>query len=334
MNYLNYVLNEMVDELSNDNLFTEKATTEQYRLSKFKQKYHYDPTNKTIVVNGETYKVDLDNYKSGTVPIRNNDGSICRNANGKVACTIRHMSVQTSSDDPIITFDEDFFKLKNTKRMDAMLQHEIGHSKMHSMNPKSSHIDTSIISSEQFAEFVKTNWKDVEDQITENFKDIMGRVPTREEKKWIQEQTQDYFERRKKEYMQLSTDDSKKKIRDDMIKIARKYEKRLESSHANTKEFEADRYAANRTSEKDVKRAIRDSYKQGETDRALNKQIRAKNKINKDKAKEGESYIQYDASKDNRDLLKKEIHKAGSADMKARSKALKDKDLRDSKIYK
>ena len=78
--------------------------------------------------------------------------------------------------------DEDFFKLKNTKRMDATLQHEIGHSKMHSMNPKSSHIDTSMISSEQFAEFVKTNWKDAEDQITKNFKDIMGRVPTREEK--------------------------------------------------------------------------------------------------------------------------------------------------------
>lgn len=32
MNILDYMLNDMIDTLSNESVFTEKATTEQYRI--------------------------------------------------------------------------------------------------------------------------------------------------------------------------------------------------------------------------------------------------------------------------------------------------------------
>lgn len=137
----------MVDELSNDNLFTEKATTEQYRLSKFKQRYHYDPTAKNIVVNGETYKVDLDNYKSGTMQVKDSKGN--------QVTTIRQTAADLQNSDPVIHFDENFFKLKNPKRMDAILQHEIGHTKMHSLDTDSPHMDKSMISPTAFNEMLK-----------------------------------------------------------------------------------------------------------------------------------------------------------------------------------
>ena len=92
------------NELFNVNpmLFTEKATREQYRLNAFKKKYKYDPKEKTIIVDGEKYKVDLD-IKRKYITITDGVTKI------KQACA------DINASDPIIYLDRDFFKLKNAK---------------------------------------------------------------------------------------------------------------------------------------------------------------------------------------------------------------------------
>lgn len=310
MNILDYMLNDMIETLSNESVFTEKATTEQYRLSKFKKKYHYDPSKKTIVVNGETYKADLDHYKSGIMYVKDTEGN-------KVA-TIRQMSADTRSDDPEIHFDRNFFNLKNSKRADAVLQHEIGHTKLHNSNLDGTHTDKSAISGSAFNEMIKVIYRIAEPQYNEYYKSIYGRPMNTAEKKELIRAIKNEIMPRKDEYMRLSEDRRKGKLRDDMLKIAKKYAKTSKASHTNTQEFEADRYAANRTSEKDIKRGVRETYKHATTDKQIKKQLKVTG-----------------ASTDKKTVnsQRKAINKEGQVDMNQRSKALKDKKLRSSEVY-
>ena len=64
MDELNDIINESTDEEifieSMEELFEEKATRTEYAMRRFKERYKYNPNDKTIVVNGTRYKVDLD----------------------------------------------------------------------------------------------------------------------------------------------------------------------------------------------------------------------------------------------------------------------------------
>ena len=86
-----------------------------------------------------------------------------------------------------------------------------------------------------------------------------------------------------------------------VYKIAKSYE--TNNPHATAEEFEADRYAANRTSERAIRKAINNSYK-----------------LIRNKKKPGEALKKYNA--------------ISSEDMKLRNKALKDNYLRKTGIYK
>lgn len=101
---------------ADDEVFTEKGRIDD-NVTKFKKRYNYDPSKKTIVVDGKTYKVDLDINKSTvTYP----DGTYAR----------RNTSIIPPSGNekiPFLVLDKQFFSLKNQERRDAILQHEIGH---------------------------------------------------------------------------------------------------------------------------------------------------------------------------------------------------------------
>ena len=97
--------------------------------------------------------------------------------------------------------------------------------------------------------------------------------------------------------------DSKKEDqdrRDKDFEKAKKFEK-PKNPHLRAEEFEADRYAANRTSERAVKKSLANYNKISKKDSKLSKDVKS------DVAQE---------------------------DFKQRSKALKDEDLRDAKPYK
>lgn len=104
------------------NLMLEKKTREEYAVDKFKKRYNFKPNKPgskigTITVNGKEYDIDIDHRKS----VLNRDN------------TLEPRSTSISSKSGEIALDDTFFKnIKNQKRRDAILNHEIGHVRLHS----------------------------------------------------------------------------------------------------------------------------------------------------------------------------------------------------------
>ena len=104
-------------ENTDPEVFTEKKTQEEYAREHFKKKYKYDPKDSTIEVDGKRIKVNMDKNNKNRMSTAFYD----KNENSNY-----------------INLPSDFFKLKNPKRRDAVLMHEIGHLKMH--NPYGNNI--------------------------------------------------------------------------------------------------------------------------------------------------------------------------------------------------
>ena len=294
-------------------LVLEKKTKEEYRMSKFKKKYNYDPKRKTIEVDGETYKVDLD-VKNPIINITDNEGN-------KVT-SIRQLGIDGLSDDPTIFFDEGFFKIKNQKRRDSMLKHEIGHTKMLVLNPDSKKAD------KDFSDHISLR----ELLVSQNSE--LGEPLDKDDIDFIEDKIKsDPF------YNQLISQKTSKKFtteeREKIISLMRKYDK---GSHANPTEFEADRYASNRTKggSKTFKKGLRDYYHYMATDKGIKSQIKSGNKQSRiEYAKLGSDYRD-DTPLDKETIknIKKGQNKVADIDYNARRKALADKDIANSKIYK
>ena len=131
----------------------------------------------------------------------------------------------------------------------------------------------------------------------------------------VRKEIYDQYGAAKKYFKSTGSKDERKQRNADLEK-AKRFEKNV--SHVNAAEFEADRYAANRTSENAIKKGIRNTYK-------LNRKNQEKT-YNQATAGYGdeESKKQY----------KKQMNDNAEIDMRQRSKALKDKDMRDAKTYK
>lgn len=229
-------------------LFTEKRnlTREDRNISKFKKKYNFVPDRPgsktgTITVDGRKRKIDLKNTPL-LVDIDNN----------------RDLSTYTWTGE--ITTDSEFFKLKNQRRREAALQHEVGHGEM--MNPASP-------------------------TFNKKFQDYNSRMPA--------------------------------------VNAAKKYGKMPKEGA----EFEADRYSANRTSEKQLKRAMREYNKRKTTKKAVRRSIDANNCRNRI----FKTPIESKSSKHVEKVMKDDKKFRHEAYLR-RKKALNDKDLKNAKIYK
>lgn len=332
---------EFIESLFDNEIMLEKATSVEYSLRRFKQKYKYDPKSSTIEVDGKRYKVDL-NINQSIIHIKDPD-------TGQTISMARQICADdTSKDDPKIYLDKSFFQLKHDDRRAAILQHEIGHGRLHSTVPGYKYTDTSKISREMVMNELNDQCKRIYDRY---IKMGMSKEDADSNTKMVRGILAGQID---EEYLKSSTaSEMQSKLRADARKAANKalpkhLPQNIDVEHINAKELEADRYAANRTSEKAVKRGLRETAKRGRKsmDKLLSTQGKAEymnqNEVPDDKRNSTKVTkpqrmealgLTGDPGRSVNDM-KKMSNKSISYDYKVRSKALKDKDLRNAKALK
>lgn len=228
-----------------------KLTTADRHMSKFKKKYNFvpDANNRNtgqITVDGRQYPVDLD---INNPFINTNSGVFPRN-------TITDLTPGDKQGK--IFIDKNFMKLK-PKQSNAVLQHEIGHNRLHSLSSNTPNLIKNAehigsIDSQAGAYARAVHYIDPD-------------TPKKTAKKFIRDSVlddaKDYKKRAKK------VPENIKKSRGEMYSYMKKYTS-PENDHINQREFEADRYAANHSGhpvtgasgKSQLKRGLRNLYKQ------------------------------------------------------------------------
>lgn len=290
--------------------YTEMKTREEYAKQKFKKKYDYDPKTKTIKdSDGRRIEVDMDTK---------NPKMKVTNVYGNKVDAQRITSVDKLSETPRINLDDRFFKLKNQKRRDAVLQHEIGHTKLHSPNTSKSELKAKNVGHDVADEIVNDLEKLYRRRgVSENEIEKMkqnGSLKLRKNqiiKKYEKDmdENKESSKLRKSSYEKFKKDEEnykyykprKSNTNDQNKKENRKKPSRMNDIHTSAKEFEADRYAANKVGKSEVKKAMREGYK-----------------MNKKKTNKSNKY-----SND----IKKEFRIQGNNNVKIRSKMLDSNNL-------
>ena len=276
--YIDYILNESYKERKKKVI---RSTAKQFNFKPDKP----GSSIGTIDVEGKKYKVNIN---------------------------AKETEAKTGSDDSMINIGKDIYQLKGSnkgERRKAAINHEIGHQNLHNTNPDNKTVDSNNRSKQEFRRGINNSFKSKYGLDMSKDNDVrniahryFGSSSTRI-KRIIDSNSPDknrellYKNMGEDEYLK-NTSDENRKNRDKALKKAKKYEDTSKSSHLTAEEFEADRYAANRTSERAVKKALANS--------------------NKLKSKSHNS----------------STNKEAEEDYAQRAKALKDKDLRDEKIYK
>lgn len=346
---------------SMEEIFEEKATRTEYAMRRFKERYKYNPNDKTIVVNGTRYKVDLDIAKP---IIYLPDGA------GGYAASPRQTCFAWTDEGQII-LDKKFFQLKDDKRRAAVLQHEVGHGKLHNITPGNKTADRSKISRTMIMDEIAEQ----EEELKNYYKQIG--FSDKETAKYVQ-MWKDGIKPNIDGYLKMSTaSEVEDKIRASARAAARKYVPKhnpnLDKTHTNANEFEADRYAANKVGERYIKRGVRETMKMASKPKEVKNMMNATGRASYANAKaaektsvfspkdargikttkaDGNKYMiptnsQKAADKINEDLpilsgkqayvvndARKAINKGFHAELPARSKALKDKELRNNPSLK
>ena len=360
-------------------IFEEKKTSSEYALEKFKKKYHYDSKSRTILVDGTRYKVN----------ITFNNNLTYVTYGGKTIWSVNTTS--TSVDDngnTSINIDKNFFKLKGQKRRDAALQHEVGHSKLHMTNPLANTTDMHRLTKDMLYEIIQDSVDSELDKM--RTQGILGGNDTVSNNR-LAKNTCDTILKKMIPRMRMyskytNNDDRDNAIRMDARNAAKKYlplkvDIGALPTHTTSDEFEADRYAANRTSEKDMRKSTRNMYKLVKKDVAKERDLKdrvhasylnsnnvspsdrkkddrfnyntARSKMKVVKTTGEANRINYAEEKRYKDMKRAfpkanipspkqaiaenrlSIHnKLADTDMKQRSKALKDKELRNNTMLK
>lgn len=227
-----------------------------------------------------------------------------------------------------INLGKEFFRLKGSnknERKDAMLQHEIGHQNLHNINPKNKTVDpknrTEEIFKNRVASYIKNSGGiDIEsDEFIKKIINANYKGPNKPTVKMVRDEF--YKSYGMEEYLKDSKNKDDQSRRNADYKLAKKFEK-PNNPHLTAEEFEADRYAANRTSESALKKGIRQIYKQDAKN--FNKKYDKINKNNPDKLKD----------KEERNKARRYEANQRTEDYEHRSKVLKNKDMRSAKTYK
>ena len=368
MDELDDILNESTDEEifieSMEELFEEKASQLEYNIRRFKEKYNFNPKDSTIVVDGHKYKVDM-KIKDPIVYVpgdKTSKGYVLKRSG-----TATVVGGDTVDSTPII-LDKTFFTLKDDNRRHAVLQHEIGHQKMHSQNPNSPHTDKKKIASRPVND-------DARDEVT----DIWRRNHLEEyDKKDAHDAVmsskpgKEVLENRKRRLAQSTATPNEQLDRNKARDAANRNLPRKDNphmySHINPIEIEADRYAANHSSERHMKRGLREIRKKEYAKKPLTQAKRDAIDQTIDDINSGEMNMDNNNEKDVRNAVKKwyplnvkrlnkrdramynktaeketrkldeqdmrEKHRQKSLDYNTRSKALKDKELRNNPSLK
>ena len=293
-------------EISLDEFITEKATREQYRMKAFKKKYNYNPKDKSIIVDGEKYYVDLD---------VNNPIMKVKDGNGNFTTVARFTSANIMDDNGTINLDKNFFKLKNSGRRDPILKHEIGHIKSNAIKNNGKAESASIQTNydayvKETFNTTKSFFKQLDIPMTD--KEIMSIIKQQLKDAGITQST----------YEPTSAERKKQKvIREIRAYIEKKYTANRDAynDHTNYKEIEADRYAANHSSDSNLKKGLREYNKYNKSEKSIKRQLKASGAP---------------STKEVVDASRKKITRGGNDDYELRAKALKDKKIKDNSAYK
>lgn len=265
MDELDDILNESTDEEifieSMEELFEEKASQLEYNIRRFKEKYNFNPKDSTIIVDGHKYKVDM----RFNDPISYIKG-VGASENLGTSAKIDGGSIDTTP----ITLSKSFFMLKDDSRRAAVLQHEIGHLKLHSKNPKNPHTDKKTIS----RNLSTTDSKYYVRYRTQKLRREDPSINKQEIRHTLKDDpsVQKRLKNNKELAAQSSATKSEEAERDKLRKRATELSSTknpLAGKHLNPVEIEADRYAANKVGERPLKRALRESYKKGRSDKPM-----------------------------------------------------------------
>ena len=274
MNNLSELLLEAAELLSEGAVKTSK----KYKLDNYLKKHNYDKETGTIEINGRKIKIDKD-IKSKT--FTTSDGHIAR----------RQTFADMTSPEGKIILDKNFEQLKNNKRRDAILNHEVGHIKYHNI---SSPETTKKSRDAALDGMAKTQL-------------LANGLPVNNMNKALAKSSmsKEYPAKSKKFYQYNKTDRERHKN----LKKLKNYEKD-NIEHSDRTEFEADIYASQQKNGDQLKRGLRESYKH----------------FTKNTEKElSSSPIKF--IRDSSNAVKKQINIAAQNDMKQRTKALKDKSV-------
>lgn len=283
----------------------EKRTRDEYAREKFKKKYKFVPdkpgSNKgTITINGEKRHVDMG--KSSMVNFGGQD-------------TVRQTAADINSKNGDILLDKNYFKLKNQKRRDAVIQHEVGHTKLHSVRGDSNVADPRSFSPKNRGVARRNAYNGGKENLESMGKETLkmfGIDPSsKSTRKMLNDNLDAAMGKSDKKYNERSKKNPYRKEREELLKQAGKYRSKS-SSHANEQEFEADRFAANRAGAKNLKAGVREYTNKT---KKMYKNMKG-------------------LSNDQKKQVVKNYNKVNAIDQKARSKALKDKKLRDAELYK
>lgn len=302
------IFNELATDLM---ILNEKKTQEEYARRRFKEKYNFEPdkpgSNTGTITDkaGKKYKVDM---KPGKM-----DAGM-----GKIDIPTSAEIYGDNAKDSKINIDKNFFKVKGShkgERRDAMLQHEIGHQNLHNAHAENKTVDKKNRTMEVYKNVTKGNVKDNSGADISSDEDV-GLITydgknAHEKRKEINDQGETA-----KHYAKKLGSKEERKQRNADLEVAKHYEKK--SPHANAAEYEADRFAANRTSERAIKKGVRNAYKLAR----------------KDYDKTFDAITGGYGTKDSRKEFKKDMNNTAEVDMRQRSKALKDDAMRKAKSYK
>lgn len=329
--------------------FFEKKTSEQYHTEKFKKKYKFVPDKPgskegTITVNGKKIRVDI-NVHSSTMKVYCQKSQIPAlkelgievDEKGRVS-NPRSTCAEITSSDPVIHFGETMFKI-NPKQLEPLLQHEVGHLKMHSSKDNGvseSKYRTKVAGKMMSERLEEQNWGGKsKQQIKAEYDNAIKRTKDPKEKERLRQQ---YKKLDKSVREKISAD---KSTRDDLTDLAKNTKNHKETdkerqelkkymdkkysgkdhSHQNFQENEADRFAANKTSEKELKKGLKAYTKKskGEISEAT-------------KAFFKDSWVAPDSSTIN--AMIDTAVKQNKADVSKRMKTIKEEKMRKSNLYK
>lgn len=299
-----------------DDVFLEMKTREEYHKKRFEKRYNYqkdknDPDSGTITVDGETYKVKKRN------PLTGDD---------------KNLYADPTNGDLII--GKNLYKLKNHKRENAVLQHEIGHLKLMAQSKKNEHLDRSMLN--------KNVIKHVTDgSVHEGERELITNGLPKEDRKELLKELE--LDRRRHAHEAMR---AKRSVKEDKEKTAARERfltqmKKHEGStgHLNRNEFEADQYSANRAGSAQLLRGVRELGKIGKKQyakqvavsrNAYRKALDDNSYITK---KQKDAYIKMHANSMNNATAR--FHKEIQTDAAGRRKALRDKSVsrKDRAVY-
>ena len=305
-NYLNVVEEKFNIDSNENKIILETKSREEYARLKFKKKYDFKPDKDskyndkgTTSVNGERVPVNIGkskfvdyngNSKYKTIKDDSDDGKV----NIK-----RNTSVSNGKDNRVV-LGNDIFKLKNQKRRDAILYHELTHRKFQLPSG-----DKKM----QVPEVSDLFWRDMEKSLIHDDKLDENRIKRNAKK--LKSIFIDNTTLQGKPYDSINKERS-----DALMKLDSKYTSDT-NSHVSGLEKEADVGGAKATSRKDMIKAIHEIGK-NENKKSFIKEYGSKSKK-----------LQKEIRKDTLSVQ----NAKGAEDIKKRSQSLKDSDNKNIDFY-